>query len=458
MRYDVIIVGAGPAGIFAALELVKEEKFKILILEKGKDIDERIEQTQKLKRDIERGVPSPRLCGWGGAGAFSDGKLILSSEVGGLLSDYLPTPTLNQLIGYVDEIYVRFGAPSEIFAPEEDEIRELQRNATLADMQLIPTKVRHLGTERCPAILQEMKRMLHEKLDIKTDTEVQTILTENDKVCGVETNTGERFEGDYVIVAPGRQGSEWLSREAKRLNLQMMVNPVDVGVRVEVPAAVPENLTSRVYEPKFVFYSKSFDDKVRTFCVCPHGEVVAEYNNGVVTVNGHSYAGKPTENTNFALLVSTTFTQPFQDPIAYGRYLASLANLISDGVIVQRLGDLMAGRRSTADRVAKGLIVPTLDEATPGDLSFVLPYRYLSSILEMLDAIDRLAPGVNSRHTLLYGVEVKFYSSRLKLTKSFETEISNLFAAGDGAGITRGLVQASVCGVIVAREIIKRTR
>jgi hypothetical protein len=227
-------------------------------------------------------------------------------------------------------------------------------------------------------------------------------------------------------------------------------------VRVEVPAAVTDELTKAVYEPKLVYYSKAFDDKVRSFCVCPNGEVVIEKHDGVTSVNGHSYARKKTRNTNFALLVSVGFTEPFHEPITYGRYVASLANLLSGGVIVQRLGDLESGRRSTAERIERGLTQPTLTEAVPGDLSFVLPYRHLAGILEMLHAMDELAPGVASRHTLLYGVEVKFYSSRLQITETLETAIANLFAVGDGAGVTRGLVQSSASGVIAAREIINR--
>jgi uncharacterized FAD-dependent dehydrogenase len=275
-------------------------------------------------------------------------------------------------------------------------------------------------------------------------------------VTGVETAGGHRYRADYVIVAPGRDGSQWFMEEAARLGLGRADNPVDVGVRVEVPAEVMADITATAYESKLIFYSKSFDDRVRTFCMCPYGEVVTEVNEGVITVNGQSYAGKRTQNTNFALLVSTRFTEPFHDPIAYGRYLARLANLISDGVICQRLGDLRSGRRSTSERIARGLVRPTLASATPGDLSFALPYRYLSSILEALEALDQLAPGIGSRHTLLYGIEVKFYSARPHLTEKLETEVSNLFAVGDGAGVTRGLIQASASGLLAGREVRRR--
>jgi hypothetical protein len=259
-----------------------------------------------------------------------------------------------------------------------------------------------------------------------------------------------------VIAAPGRSGAEWLQAEAQALGLKTLNNPVDVGVRVEVLASVMEELTSALYEPKLVYYSKSFDDHVRTFCVAPYGEVISESYNGVLTVNGQSYSERKTENTNFAILVSTSFTEPFKEPIAYGKYLARLSNLLSGGVMIQRLGDLEAGRRSTNERIARSVIAPTLKNATPGDLSFVLPYRYLADIREMLQALDDLMPGLHSRDTLLYGIEVKFYTSRLQLTNSLETKIRNLFTVGDGAGVTRGLVQASASGVIAAREIIRR--
>jgi len=275
---------------------------------------------------------------------------------------------------------------------------------------------------------------------------------------GVATVDGERFLGKYVVVAPGRVGAEWLKTEMQALGLKTLNNPVDVGVRVEVDASVLEPLTSVLYEPKLVYFSRCFDDQVRTFCVAPYGEVITESYDGVLTVNGQSYAQRKTGNTNFALLVSTRFTEPFREPIAYGKYIARLTNLLSGGVILQRLGDLQAGRRSTEERIARSVTVPSLKNATPGDLSFVLPYRYLADIREMLEALDQLAPGVNGKDTLLYGVEVKFYSSRLELSDCLETKVKNLFTIGDGAGITRGLVQASASGIVTARQIIRREK
>lgn len=443
-KYDVIIVGAGPAGIFAALELTKDNKgLKVLIVEKGRDID-------------QRQSPADMLSGWGGAGAFSDGKLNLSTEVGGFLNRHMDTETLQTLIAYVDAAYVHFGAPGELHGSDANAVKKLERLATENNLALIPSRIRHIGTDRCLGLLKKMRGHLTDRIDFIFDSGAEKVFAEDGKVKGMALKNGEEAHSDFVILAPGREGSRWLETTAKTLHLTLLQNPVDIGVRVELPASVFEPLTSVVYEPKLIFYSKKFDDKVRTFCVNPYGEVVKEHLKGIWTVNGHSYAGKRTGNTNFALLVSTVFTEPFKDPISYGTDIARLANLIGQDVIVQRLGDLQAGKRSTHERIAKGLVQPTLKDATPGDLSFVIPYRYLSDILEMLEALDRIAPGVNSEDTLLYGVEVKFYSMQLKLTNSLETEIENLFAVGDGAGVSRGLVQASASGVIAAREILRR--
>ncbi|MHB1000429.1 MAG: NAD(P)/FAD-dependent oxidoreductase [Armatimonadota bacterium] len=445
MKYDAIIVGAGPAGIFAALELSKIDGMRAVIIDKGSDIEKRVNE-----------VPRSLLTGWGGAGAFSDGKLTLSTEVGGQLTSYMPDVEVERLIKYVDDIYIDFGAPHKVYGTNEDDVNRLARQAVLADMKLIPSAIRHVGTDEWPAMLRRFRDAIQDKIEIRTETPVSRILTHDGRVSGIELASGEVIEGSNVIIAPGREGANWFLEEARRLELEAMNNPVDIGVRVELPAPVLAPLTDVIYEPKLIFYSKSFDDRVRSFCVCPSGEVVMEYNDGVTTVNGHSYAVKKTSNTNFALLVSTTFTEPFREPIIYGRYIATLSNLLSGSVIVQRLGDLKAGRRSTWSRIEHGIVEPTLKVATPGDLSFVLPYRYLAGIMEMLDAMDIMAPGVASRHTLLYGVEVKFYSSRLRLTPSLESDIEGLFTIGDGAGVTRGLVQASASGVVAAREIIKR--
>jgi uncharacterized FAD-dependent dehydrogenase len=359
---------------------------------------------------------------------------------------------------YIDQVYLRFGAPEKMYGVEP-EVERLRHQATLSDLKLVPVPLRHMGTENCYSVLKAMRDHLNNHLEVKLETVATRVLVENGEVKGIETADGEIYECKYLILAPGREGADWLSREAQRLGLTMHNNPVDVGVRVEVPRAVMDNLTGVLYEAKLEYFSKSFDDRIRTFCMCPGGEVTME-NTGVadpvVTVNGHSYADRCTENTNFAILVSTDFTAPFHEPIAYGKYIARLANILSGGVLVQRLGDLTSGHRTNNTRIGKGLVQPTLKNAVPGDLSFVLPYRHLKGIIEMLQAMDGLAPGVASRHTLLYGVEVKFYSLRPQLSPVMETEIRNLFGAGDGAGVSRGLSLASASGVVAAREIMRR--
>ncbi|KPJ60416.1 MAG: FAD-dependent oxidoreductase [Latescibacteria bacterium DG_63] len=450
MKYDVIIVGAGPAGIFAALELTKNTDLKVVMCEKGKDLKER-NCSVNAGSSCRRCTPCEMICGWGGAGAFSDGKLNLSPEIGGSVIKWVPELPL--LIDEVDSIFLHYGAPEVIYGEDEDEIERWQHAALKANLKLIPGRMRHLGTERCRTLLGKMRRELEGKLEIRTQYEIDEIATEGDKTVGVVGSYGEFIEARYVICAPGRSGADWLQKEARRLNLTTQNNPVDVGVRVEIPGICMESLTNTLYEPKLIYYSRRFDDRIRLFCMNPYGEVVTEYSNRIVTVNGHSWKRKRTLNTNFALLVSTSFTHPFREPIRYGEYLASLANMLGDGVLVQRLGDLQTGRRSTPERIRRGTVKPTLKDATPGDISFVLPYRYLSGILEMIEALNELTPGVNSPHTLLYAVEVKFYSMQLALNHGLETEIQNLFAIGDGAGITRGLVQAAASGLWVGRNL-----
>jgi uncharacterized FAD-dependent dehydrogenase len=455
LKYDVIIVGAGPAGIFSALELTEKNNFNVLVLDKGPEIDQR-------KCPSSRGLechhcePCSILSGWGGAGAYSDGKLTLSNDVGGWLNQYVTDKDLTELVKYVDDIYLKFGASEQVYGVDSDAVDDIERQAAAAGLKLIKQEVRHMGTEKCADTLRMMRKELENKITFMPRKDVKGLIAENHLIKGVETSDGEKYHSTYVIVAPGRGGAEWLQTEAQVRGLKTVNNPVDVGVRVEVSAVAMERLTKILYEPKLIYYSKLFDDMVRTFCVSPYGEVTTESYDGVLTVNGGSYAERKTDNTNFAILVSTSFTEPFKEPIAYGKYIARLSNLLSGGVMVQRLGDLVAGRRSTPERIARSVVTPSLKNATPGDLSFVLPYRYLSDIREMLQALDVIAPGVHSRDTLLYGVEVKFYSSHLQLTNSLESKIQNMFTIGDGAGVTRGLIQASASGVIVAREILKR--
>jgi uncharacterized FAD-dependent dehydrogenase len=455
--YDVIIVGAGPAGIFSALEILNIKRTaKILIIEKGKDLEKRT-CPMKIKEISCKACPEcALLSGWGGAGAFSDGKLNLSPEIGGFLSRYIGMEKLKSLINYVDEIYLKYGAPKKVYGGNLDEILKIEKLVSKNNLHFIPSKIRHIGTDRCKTVLKKIKENLNQKTETLFDSEAEKVIARKGKVVGIKLKDGRSLHSEFLILAPGREGSRWLERESKKLHLTLFRNPVDIGLRVEVSASVFEPLTRMTYEPKLIFHSKKFRDKVRTFCVNPYGEVVREYLKGIWTVNGHSYANRKTDNTNFALLVSTSFTEPFDEPILYGRYIAGLANLLGKGVIFQRLGDLRQGRRSTHERILKGIVKPTLRDATPGDLSFVMPFRYLTDILEMLEVLNKIAPGVNSEHTLLYGAEVKFYSRYPKLTESLETEIGNLFAVGDGAGVSRGLIQASTSGVLAAREISKR--
>jgi uncharacterized protein len=454
-RYDVVIVGAGPGGIFAAMELVRAGVKRILITEKGHALSKR------RCPGREKGCRDCKVCaimtGWGGAGAFSDGKLTLSPDVGGWLGEFTGREGLISLIDQADEIWRKFGAPDQTHGPNPEQADRLVREASLADMKLVPMQIRHLGTDRSPAVLSAMHDNLEAcGVEIRVDTEVSRVLARDGHVTGVELADGSSIKADAVIAAPGREGAEWLAAQARELGITLMSNAVDIGVRVETPAAVMEPLTDPLYEAKLVYYSKRFGDEIRTFCMNPYGEITTESYGDAITVNGHSYADRKLPNTNFAVLVSQRFTHPFKEPITYGTSIAQLANLLSDGnVLVQRLGDLRAGRRSTEERLRQSIVTPSLPGATPGDLSFVLPYRHLTDIVEFIDAMDRLVPGVASPHTLLYGVEVKFYSSRLELDADLMTQVAGFYAVGDGAGVTRGLMQSSASGLIAARAILR---
>lgn len=463
-EYDLIVVGAGPTGIFTVIELLKNNtNLDILILEKGKDIDNRV---CPLNVRSGRGGSGCKNCdscaivsGWGGAGAFSDGKLSLSPDIGGNLDQYIDRERLKEYIDYVDGIYREFDAPDRIFGADGNKLKEIKEKAVKANLKFVPAKLRHLGTGYTKIVLENMQQYIEGRdVEIEFGANVKSLLLEDDTILGVRTEDNMVYYGKYVVTAPGRENAEWLSKEAERLDIDMDINPVDIGVRVETSAVIARELTDNVYESKLIYQTPTFDDKVRTFCMSPYGEVVNENNQGLITVNGHSHADKKTENTNFALLLSKTFTEPFREPITYGKSIARLANLLGGGVLIQRLGDLLSGHRSTPKRIKRGIIEPTLTGATPGDLSLVLPYRHLTGLIEMLEALDYLIPGIYGRDTLLYGVEVKFYSSRLNVDKNMETKIKNLYTGGDGAGITRGLMQASVSGVVIARDIINKSR
>ncbi len=450
-KYDVAIIGGGPAAIYAGWEFsVQYPDVSVLILEEGHPVEKRYCPLAAGKVDhCLRCVPCAIMRGFGGAGAFSDGKYNFTTEFGGWLPDYLPKKTVMDLIDYVDSINCSHGAPGETFTTKNSTIG---RAALAHDLHLLNGKVRHLGTENNLQIMENIYRELKEKVDILCDTKVESFRKEEDTFY-LETTAGQ-FTSDYLIAAPGRAGAEWFTEEGRKLGLSFTNNAVDVGVRVEVPALVFKHITDEVYEAKLQYRTKQYNDLVRTFCMNPNGYVVAENTDGIVTVNGHSYADPDlqSENTNFALLVSNKFTEPFKEPHQYGKRIASFSNLLGGGVLLQRFGDLIKGRRTNERRLAKSFTRPTLS-ATPGDLSLVLPKRQLDDIIEMIYALDKIAPGMANDDTLLYGVEVKFYSARMALDNHLETEIPNLFAVGDGAGITRGLSQASASGVFVAREI-----
>ncbi len=451
--YKVVIVGAGPAGIFAALELAKNGVTDVLIVEKGHAIAKR--RCPARRTSCVDCKTCDIMTGWGGAGAFSDGKLTLTTEVGGWLGDFVPRDELEQLVAYADSLWLEYGATTEVHGPDPQIAAALEKEATLVGMKLVPMRIRHLGTDRSPKVLDAMRVHLESVgITVATERAAKRILCDADGVTGVELSGGEIVHAESVIAAPGREGAEWLAEQAHLLGLPLVSNAVDIGVRVECPAPVMERLTDALYEAKLVYHTKAFGDTVRTFCMNPYGEVTTESYGDVVTVNGHSYAEAKTPYTNFAVLVSQRFTEPFRDPIAYGRSIAKLANLLGDGILVQRFADLKAGRRSTPERIAQSLAEPTLAHATPGDLSAVLPYRHLADIIEFLEALEALAPGISGPSTLLYGVEVKFYSSRLQVRPNLETQVPGLFAIGDGAGITRGLIQASASGVMAARAIL----
>ncbi|MGI6711347.1 MAG: NAD(P)/FAD-dependent oxidoreductase [Bacillota bacterium] len=466
LEYDVIIIGAGPAGIFTAIELSrKNPSMRTLIIDKGYNIEQR-RCNARVKGICSNCDPCAITSGWAGAGAFSDGKLSLSPDVGGRITDYMSREEAQEIINYADKIYLEFGAQEKVYGLDEKRVDDIKYEASRFGIQLIPCPVRHLGTERSFQVLQGMYYYLinNTRTSFLERTRVLDILTENNRVQGVlaqsQGKEPMRINAPFVVVAPGRGGAEWLSLQTKRLSIDTQNNEVDIGVRVEVPNSIMDHLTKDLYEAKLVYYSDTFDNRVRTFCVNPGGVVSEEhYDNQIAVVNGHSYADKSlqTDNTNFALLVSTRFTEPFNEPIEYGRYVARLANMLTGGgVMVQRLGDLLRGRRTDADRLRKSTTIPTLNSAVPGDLSYVLPARYLTSIIETLHAFDKIMPGLYSKNTLLYGVEAKFYSSKIKVSHNFESNINNLYTIGDGAGITRGLMQASVTGVVVARDIISR--
>lgn len=457
-QYDVIIVGGGLAGIFTGYELVtKRPDLKVALLEQGESIKRR--NCPIIDKKVDHCI-NCKSCGimrgFGGAGAYSDGKFNFTTQFGGWLNDYRPDKEVMELIDYVDSINQKFGATQDVFSTSTPAAEQIRLRAIANDLHLLDARCKHLGTERNLEILTAQAEYLETRLELHHNTRVVSFDPDPGKGYRLETNQGE-MTCTYLVVGPGRSGAEWFSDQCRRLKLPLLNNQVDLGVRVELPAIVFKDITDAVYEAKLHYHTKQYKDAVRTFCMNPYGYVVTENTDGIITVNGHSYTDPAlrSQNTNFALLVSSKFTSPFKEPYQYGKRIASLSNMLGGGVIVQRFGDLIEGQRTNEQRLAKSFVRPTLD-ATPGDLSLVLPKRHLDNIIEMIYTLDKIAPGTANYDTLLYGVEVKFYSSRLHLNQDLETTLPNLYAVGDGAGITRGLSQAGASGVIAARSILSK--
>jgi len=451
MQYDVIIIGAGPGGIFSAYELKKQNKdLSILVLESGTPLAQRKcpIDGKKIKSCINC-KSCAIMNGFGGAGAFSDGKYNITNEFGGNLHEYVGKKEALDLMNYVDEINMKHGGSNaRKFSTANS---ALKKKCLENDLHLLDASVRHLGTDLNYIILENLYELLKDQVDFKFHKQVDNIVANTPYEVYVKE---EVYFGKQVIVSTGRSGSKWMQKICDNLAIETKSNRVDIGVRVELPAAIFESITDEVYESKIVYRTKKFQDKVRTFCMNPKGIVVNENTNGIITVNGHSYEdeSKFSDNTNFALLVSNHFSHPFKDSNEYGESIAKLSNMLGGGILVQRFGDLIRGQRSTPSRIEGSFITPSLN-ATPGDLSLVIPKRQMDDIIEMIYALDKIAPGTASDDTLLYGVEVKFYNLQVDVNQNLETKHKGLYVIGDCSGVTHSLSHASASGVYVARQI-----
>ena len=453
MKYDVIIIGAGPGGIFSAYELVQRNKdIKVAVFEAGKSLEKRkCPIDGKKVRSCINCLSCSIMNGFGGAGAFSDGKYNITNDFGGTLYKHIGREKAMELMYYVDEINVANGGKgSRMYSTAGS---SLKKTCMQSKLKLLEASVRHLGTDKNYVVLENIYSLLKERVDFYFMTPVEKIRAMEQGYTVITAQ--ESYECEKCIVSVGRSGSKWMEKICRELDIPTMSNRVDIGVRVELPAEIFSHLTDELYECKIVYRTEKFEDKVRTFCMNPHGSVVSENTNGIITVNGHSYEDKAlqTENTNFALLVSKHFSEPFKDSNGYGEGIARLSNMLGGGVLVQRFGDLVRGRRTTRKRMAESFVAPTL-AAAPGDLSLVLPKRILDGIIEMIYALDKIAPGTANDDTLLYGVEVKFYNMEVELDEKLETRYKGLYIIGDGSGVTHSLSHASASGVYVAREIL----
>ena len=455
MNYDIIIIGSGPGGIFTAYELInKNSALKIAIFELGNPLEKRKcpIDGEKIKSCIN--CPSCAIMnGFGGAGAFSDGKYNITNQFGGTLHEYIGKKKALELMHYVDEINVaNGGGDTKLYTTAHTPIKKLCLQNKL---HLLDASVRHLGTDKNYVVLENLYQQLKDKVDFYFNSKVEKVekLSDGFSVLVKE----KKYTCRYCVISVGRSGSKWMQGICQDLAIPTKSNRVDIGVRVELPAVIFSHLTDELYESKIVYRTEKYDDLVRTFCMNPYGAVVTENTNGIVTVNGHSFEdpAKHTDNTNFALLVSKHFSKPFNDSNAYGENIAKLSNMLGGGVMVQRFGDLIRGQRSTVARVEEGFVTPTLS-ATPGDLSLVIPKRILDGIIEMIYALDKIAPGTANDDTLLYGVEVKFYNMEVEIDSDLQTCHKGLYVIGDCSGVTHSLSHASASGVYVARKLLEK--
>lgn len=470
-QYDVIIVGAGPAGLYAAYEFTrKAPKARVLLVDKG--VEAKYRHCPIMEGKIDKCPPANKIktyascwpaCGVingaGGAGSFSDGKFNITSEFGGFLTDYLPPSKVLDLIRYVDDINMSHGAPDTITDPTTPAVSDIEKRAIGAGLKLLRAQVRHIGTDKNLELMTEIFNYLTERVELRFRTFVEDLVVEDGKIQGITVRGGEELLAPYIIMAPGRDGATWLSDLFRKHKLRMTNNQVDIGVRVETSNVIMQEINEHLYEGKFIFNSPSTGLRVRTFCSNPSGHVVVENHTGVMAANGHAYKDPAlgSNNTNFALLVSHRFTEPFDRPNEFAKQICRHANELSNGsIIVQRYGDILKGRRSSRERIDEGFVEPTLKEAVPGDLGLVLPYKTMVALQEMVEALNVVTPGISSEHTLFYGVEAKFYASRAEVDNSLETPVQGLFCAGDGPGISRGISQAASSGVYAARAIIER--
>ena len=465
-NYDVVIVGAGPAGIFTSYELVeKNPDLQVLLIDKGLDIydrkcpilEKKIKKCPVNREGVSGCYPACSITnGFGGAGAYSDGKFNITSEFGGWMTDYLERDEVEELIEYVDSINIKHGATNVITDPTTKKVKEIEKRGLAAGLKLLRAKVRHLGTEDNLKILMSIYEYLLTKITMQYKIEVKDLIVENGSVKGILLDNDQQIFASKIVVAPGRDGSAWLTKLTKKYNIIQTSNQVDIGVRVETNDELMEEINENLYEGKFI-YRTSVGTTVRTFCSNPSGHVVIENHSGTMLANGHSYRDpkRGSRNTNFALLVSHRFSHPFNQPNEFAHEVSKLANKLSNGsIVIQTYGDIKRGRRTTERRLKESFVVPTLKEAVPGDLGLVLPYNTMKSLIEMVEALEFVTPGIASDHTLFYGVEAKFYSARPEVNKYFESVIDGLYFGGDGAGITRGLAQAGANGVWIARHII----